>query len=207
MLISYNPDLHLFFDEMVIFLTSAAALQRMAGVQGRGKAAPYKPDDRIIFEGTPSLTNVEIRFAPHPVLEALVKGEWPSLIEIEKEDLPPRPKRKKTHTRPGLPENVLHRLARQAFVSYFEKALRESESVFPPEVNFWPDMWRFGKVVRDALLDECRIRFTGKEPVRWKGLNFFPEDEGRLLELKPADIFCLMEDLNTSHMFFHSLNG
>jgi hypothetical protein len=91
-----------------------------------------------------------------------------------------------------------------AFVHYYESVLAQIEGAFGRRRSHWhtwPDVVRFGMVVRDAFTHggTLEIRDPKAPPVTWRRLVYSYSANGRVLlyhDLHPADLIVLMEEMD-----------
>ncbi|MCS3729223.1 hypothetical protein [Bradyrhizobium betae] len=66
----------------------------------------------------------------------------------------------------------------------------------------WPEVWRFGRIVRNAIAHGGKIDVRQKEaPASWRGLSYSAADNGRDIvsrvgDLATGDVFTLMIEMS-----------
>ena len=93
------------------------------------------------------------------------------------------------------------KLISAAFVSYFEAQRDAVESKYGKETTGWPDVWNFGRIVRNAFSHGGKVHFDNPKSasVKWKGLTYGPTDNGRVIlfvDITAVDIILLMEEMD-----------
>lgn len=99
-------------------------------------------------------------------------------------------------------KNLLTKAIVPSFVEFFEDGRLWLDTYASGSFIRWPDVWQFGRIVRNAaphnLISIDDPKFT---PVKWYGLTYGPEQNGRSIfdaDLTLADVLILMFEMNDS---------
>ena len=148
-------------------------------------------------------TNEELRFFPHSVLALIIANSWPTETEVEylpftaPDDVPEHPVQLT-----GL-NRVHERMIEGAFQSYFEKVRPQVEQRFGTTTTQWPDVWNFGRIIRNAMSHGGQINFRNPRAasVNWQNLTYSPADNGKqimYIDLTPVEVLRLLEDMDAA---------
>lgn len=203
--IRLTPQEHGFYDSFVVVLAAAASLRQAYVAQLEGKAVPYDPDDSGSFQGMPHVTGVRLYFRPADVLNPLAQDSWPPEISLFEQALdaprpPPDDKAAEYRSARGF-RGVTDVMMRSAFVAYYEA--RDPAGHFDDRQQDWPRVWRFGRIVRNALThDGCiDIRNPKSAPETWRTLTYSPADNGKPILFRDfaiPDLLYLMIDMEAA---------
>lgn len=200
-MLKYTKANHRFFDDLVTFLASIASMGIAFEAQCSGGGQPFKTTEYLTLEGKAKVSNVELRFFPHLMMQALSSNSWP--VEIMLEDVP------LAHPGPSHPFKLtglqgLHgSMIESAFVHYFETVRPVIETKYGNNPYGWPTVWNFARVVRNAFAHKGEITFinSAAQSVSWKTLTYSPSDNGRQIlyqDVTPVEIILLMEEMDQS---------
>jgi len=86
--------------------------------------------------------------------------------------------------------------------NYFERNKPAIVVKFGADPKGWPDVWNFGRIVRNSMSHRGEITFlsSGASPVSWKGLTYSPSDIGRRIlhtDIWPGDLFDLIIEMDS----------
>lgn len=155
----------------------------------------YAPGTNVLVDC--SSAPLSVKFPIHGAIETAFEGRFPLYIEFGvqlREIEPPT----------GAPLHILGyvflNFITPVFVEHFETHKREIIKKFGTASN-WPESWRFGRVIRNAISHNGCIRIDGKNerPVLWHGREYsYADNETRILgpHLLISDIFLLMIDMD-----------
>jgi hypothetical protein len=151
---------------------------------------------------------VDIRFPVFGPIEMVLRGEIPKLVGVnfvEKSNY-----RKPNYSvwaagiQASAPNDGLGELIQNLFSPYFVEFYEEYRQwIFDAagRPDFWPEVWRFGRVVRNAISHggEVKIDRPDEKPVTWYGLTYSASDNGsvilgRIIGL--GDMVALMVDMS-----------
>lgn len=197
----FTPAQHRFFDQLVSFLVGAVGGAVAVQAQGRRRTEGFKQDEAVLFQGRPAASNVQLRFYPGPVLQAIAEGKWPASVRYDEEPLPVPP--------PTLPHRIrgfgrLHvTMIQSAFVQHFESVRDQIEARHGGDPYRWPQPLNFARVLRNAFAHggQIDIRSATAPPVVWRGLWYTVADNGRSVlyqDMAPADVIVLMREVDSA---------
>lgn len=188
-----------FFDDLVTLVSLFASLGIALDAHHTGSAKAYSPQDYLTIEGTPRVSNIELRFFPHSLMEILTANKWPTKIEFEAHPIiNPTPVYPLLLT--GL--QVVHgAMAQSTFVHYFESVRPLLENKYGTDTHKWPNVCNFARIIRNAFAHGGKINFQNPiaSSVQWKTLNYDPSDNGRQIlyqDLTSVELILLMEEMD-----------
>jgi len=193
-MLKFTSKNHRFFDSIVLYFGSLTSLALGTTLQKIGNLKPLGATDEIILHGKSTVTNVEIMFKPYDILNPIVLGKWPSTIELYdrplSSEIPERFDKISGTKRFQLLQSQL------AFIHYYEKV----KANLGDDTQNWPDIWNFGRVVRNSFAHGGKINFTNPRAlsVSWKTLTYSPTDNGREImpkDLTPVELIYLMKEM------------
>lgn len=196
----FTKTSHRFFDDLVTFLASIASIGVAFDAHCGGNAQPFKPSEYLTLEGMAKVSNIELRFFPHQMMQTLSSNGWPADLMIE--DMP------LSHPCPSHPFELtglkgLHgSMIESAFVHYFETARPLAENIYGNDPYGWPAVWNFARVIRNAFAHGGEITFKNAvaQAVSWKTLTYAPSDNGRQIlyqDVTPVEIILLMHEMDS----------
>ncbi|ALU91518.1 hypothetical protein Hrubri_4373 [Herbaspirillum rubrisubalbicans M1] len=102
----------------------------------------------------------------------------------------------------GAMNALMFNLGQSLGTNYFERNQPAVKAKFGDKAKTWPDVWNFGRVVRNAMSHRGEITFTSPnaDPVSWKGLTYSPSDNGRRIlhtDIWPGDLFDLIIEMDS----------
>ncbi len=197
---TYVRGKHRFFDEVVTFFSAFASLMLALRAHAEGSTEAYGTHQGIGIQGN-QVTGVALTLLPRPLIQAIVENRWPDridLVETPTTYLPP-----KDATAIDSPRKIATLIAESAFVRYYETLVPTVKAVFGKDVEQWPAIWNFGRVVRNAFVHGGQIRFDNPaaRSVFWRSLTYGPTDNGRQIlfqDLSAVEFIILMEELDTA---------
>lgn len=102
----------------------------------------------------------------------------------------------------GALETLLFSFGQALATNYYEQNVSLLKAKFSSDAQLWPDVWNFGRIVRNAMSHAGKIHFDNPKatPVRWRGLEYSPADNGHQIlhtDLWPGDIFNLIIEMDS----------
>jgi hypothetical protein len=195
----YMPQQHAFFDNLVTFVASVAALGTAFEVQAGFPARPYAPNQYIALAGLPAVAGCEFHIYAGPVLEELLANRWPTSLRI---DEAPIAQVTPTYSNclTGL-QGVHGAMIANAFVQYFEANRGRIEAKYGNAPQAWPGTWNFGRVIRNAFAHGGTINISnnGAAPVTWRTLSYSAAQNGLQLlynDLTAVEVILLIEEMD-----------
>lgn len=195
----YTTSSHRFFDNLVTFVASVAALGTAFAIQSNRAARPYGQSDYITLVGFPNVAGCEFRVFPESLLSELLANRWPNRLVIDEVPI--------NHAPPAHPisltgiQGVHGSMIANAFVQYFEANRSLAEAKYTTNTQAWPPQWNFGRVVRNALSHGGVVHITtpGAAAVSWRTLSYSPAQNGRQLlyqDVTSVELILLMEEMD-----------
>jgi hypothetical protein len=153
-----TPQKNAFFDNLVTFVASVAALVTAFEVQAGLQARPYAPHQYIALVGHPSVARCGFHIYVGPVLVELLANRWPTSVKIDEALI--------AHVTPtystwptGL-QGVHGSMIAETFVQYFEANRARAEARYGQSQQGWSSTWSFWRVVRNAFAHGGKINIV-----------------------------------------------
>jgi coproporphyrinogen III oxidase len=204
-IIEFIPCTKRFMADFECFIVSLLGFSIAVEAYVEGKAAPYPPDDTIILSC--STDGGRWVVYPHDTLALLSRNLKPQWIHMYKEKCDENEYLHKNNekTNLGAISSLMDTLMQSLSINYYE---RYKSEVINRYGNFnrdeWPEVWKFAKVVRDAMSHNYRINFSehkSKEfKVEWRNLNYSSKNNGQEIIFKdmwPGDFFDLIIEMDS----------
>jgi hypothetical protein len=196
---TYSPQSHAFFDNLVTFVASVAALGTAFEVQAGQQTRPYARHEYIAIAGIPTVAGCEFHIYVGPVLDELRANRWPTQVVIDEAPIAQAPP-KYTTWLTGL-QGVHGSMIANAFVQYFEANRHRTEAKYGSSPQNWPGPWNFGRVIRNAFAHGGKINITNPNasPVAWKTLTYAASQNGRQLlyqDFTAVEVILLMGEMD-----------
>lgn len=190
---------HKFFDDLINYLFTMISVTLTFELYISGKAGIYKEKHGVSL--TAKQLNKDLYFYPANCLNQFFRNaQWPNQLEFEEKLIDPVPPYQ------TLPLSIFEKpsfsFLISMFINFYETYKLNIEKKFSEDTTNWPDVWNFGRVVRNSLSHGSRINFLNPNasPVSWQSLTYMPKDNGKLIfhtDLWPGDIIYLMFDMNS----------
>jgi hypothetical protein len=172
-----------------------------------GRHNKFKPGDGFAARCT-SLRLI-VRLPVYGPLESALYNRYPDSIEtrIEEPTFEPGPPVDRPGFQPsgafttdGLNRLFFHLMA-PIYVEFYEAYRPFVVSKCGRDLRNWPPLWRFARVVRDAIAHHGgKFRQDRKNaPAEWRGLKYSAADDGKMIigcDMTIADILILIFDLS-----------
>jgi hypothetical protein len=199
----YFRNEHHFFDDLVSLLVSMASLGMATEAHNFGYRPAFKQNERVVLSGSSNVSNTSLLFSPYTLLQPIAKNGWPTVIEFEEQPLDVS-----LNTLQNYPVKLTgvsglnSMMIQSAYVHYFETIRPQIKTQYGSNTTEWPDVWNFGRVIRNAFSHGGCINFLNPnaQSVNWKTLTYSPSDNGRQVlyrDLASVDIILLMEDMDS----------
>lgn len=200
----YISTQHRFFDYLVTFLGSICCLGVGLAVQRLGQFDKFRNKEKYInIQGISHVSNLEFHFHPYDLLELLARDSWPSVIDLDEFSLSGETTDMLAPVRLTGQLKLHAHLIESAFIQYFESVCSIVENKYSKGRQSWPEVWKFGRVVRNAFAHRGEIYITNPRAsaVTWKTLTYSPANNGLQIvfrDLAPVEIILLMEDMDSA---------
>ena len=203
MIKKYKKSTFFAFDELLTFLLSEVHFPvsmnyfdaLFSPIQ---KQVPrFGENQRILFEGIPGVTNIQIGFYPVKIIKRLFENYWPDEYELEFEPLIKNEKQKyQLNSKMTYSVQVLG----GCFSQFWDKAVPLIEAKFGTDQQKWPPLMNFGRVIRNSFSHGNKIFFLNSKAasVTWKNLVYSPSENGRVVlfqDMGIADFIILFEEI------------
>ena len=188
-----------FFDDLVNMLVTGIAFGSTMQAY-RGDELNFSDGQWTRLRGTPAVLGFNLSIDPNSLLEPLKQGYRPGRLEFKEE--PFTDAQRVVWEAPPGPAQILAPVYHAAIVHYYESVAEEIEKTHGKDPKAWPDVLRFGWVVRNAFAHNGQVSI--KDPAlsaAWRGLTYSQEDNGReilYLDLMPAELIVLMEEMDAA---------
>ncbi|MPR60617.1 hypothetical protein D7027_02065 [Ochrobactrum intermedium] len=154
---------------------------------------PWAEDDVALIDG--AACDVRLSWSPHGTVVPMLFNGWPDKIEFTLYPASPLGRGLKLNL--GVLEHFISGLGQALFTNFYENNKRKIEQVHG-SVKQWPETWKFGRALRNAMAHNGRVDIRDNATVRWKGLSYSKADNGTELmniDIWPADIFVLIKEM------------
>lgn len=185
-----------FFTEIHNLIIIVASLCTALEYKVKG-SAEFKLGDYILLQGLSCKKNIRLPlFGP---LESILANEQPSEIQILVEDAKPS-----TIVNPyelsGL-EQTIEYIFSPFFISFYENNYSLASSLFGNNYEIWPNSWRMGWVVRNALSHDNKVFFKKMTipPISWREVTVSPMNQKEPIYniMNTTDILLLLLEMET----------
>jgi hypothetical protein len=195
---------HSAFEDVFVLLVAIQSFAHAVEAYVEGQSAPWPNDDTVVLPSRQ--TGMMLTWSPAPVMHLICRNTKPTVIQFTETKTPPSAHppieagRHPDGSQLGDIEPFFSSLSKAMFTNYFERHKYRIVTSFPNRT--WPDVWNFGRVVRDAFSHNGRIKIKHERdsPVHWRGLTYAQTDNGKYLDLSlsPGDLIYLMLDMDAS---------
>lgn len=146
-------------------------------------------------------------FYPYEVVAPVCENSWPSKVEIffgakPVGDIAPDPNLKQVLSS-SEHQYPMKAAIRSSFISYFESQRGVIENKYTRQVENWPMVWNFARVVRNACGHGGVIRIDNPkaDAVMWRNYRYDHGDNGKSVlygkdGLSTVDVILLFEDMH-----------
>lgn len=197
----YTHGVHNFFDDLVTMLVSLETFAITSRAYS-GESVQAKEDDEYFSLGGVTVP-ADFRFYPAQLMREVIANRWPTEIELEElpmgSEMPPKVKH--TFSSSGV-LSVTSLITQASFVRYFEKMKPTIEAKYgESRLQKWPNVWNFGRVVRNAFAHGGEITFLSPNApsVTWRGLIYSSADNGKQImyhDIAQVETIILMEEMD-----------
>jgi hypothetical protein len=192
---TYTAGYHRFFNDLVN-MCLAAACYTAAFLAYRDRPGRFGSGERVAFPGIGGRFGRDLAFHPDQLLSAFVEDERLTVLILEEYPV--------ISIEPLREEALIVSLAMQAsFVRYYESVVELIEAAHGRRNQWqqWPDVLRFGKIVRDAFAHNGLVDVKDQNAPAsiWRGLSYGSLQNGQQVlygDLALADIIVLMEQMD-----------
>ncbi|WP_146144783.1 hypothetical protein [Phreatobacter cathodiphilus] len=191
-LVHYSDE---YFYELSAYLTSIASFLHIPEFYKDREVAGWRPDDCAVFQSRRA--GKFIAWKPYETLSQLAHNLNPpdfEFVEIDasySEDNSP--------AQFGAISHLFDSYGRSLITSYYQKQQYRLREYYGP-IASWPEVWRFGKIVRDAMAHNGRVHISDERlGATWRGLSYSIADNGREVlngDLLTGDLIYLLRDLD-----------
>jgi hypothetical protein len=186
-----------YFDDFLMYLMGIAGFAYLAETHNAGSMIPYRPADTMRLDCKQSPAN----WVWHPFtgMNLMAKGIRPPQLFLHRHAGDAVPVAAELPL--GNLDYMVRAYGRSMIGSYYEAHKALIESAFGQESRMWPATWQFGRVVRNAMSHNGRIRIDNPNApsVSWKSLTYAQPDNGRSIlhtDLWPGDLFDLLIEMD-----------
>ena len=123
---------------------------------------------------------------------------WPSSFELitRQDEIPPP----EATMGLGILEKPIYALGASMFVNYYEGHHSKVMQTYGKKTDFWPEDWRFARVIRGAFAHGGSLSMQGDRRVSWQNLTYRRRDNDKKPypsnDLWPGDLIYLLMDLD-----------
>jgi hypothetical protein len=187
-----------FFDDVVVYLVALQGFVHSTEIYNRGSAVRWPMDDAAEIHA--KQMQMSLTWAPTELMKVVCANQRPTFINFEIADQPIEPNAVLSL---GAVEPLLFSFGQAMITNYYERYLDEVQGAYTKSSANWPSLWRFGRVVRNAMAHGGRIRIDKKNaaPVNWRSLSYAYEDNDRLVlhgDIWPGDLVYLLKEMDSA---------
>ncbi|MCJ7613601.1 hypothetical protein MUO71_02385 [Candidatus Bathyarchaeota archaeon] len=195
---AYTQDTHHFFDQLGIFLGLFTTWAMGVRAQKCGQTPRFPQGKSICLQGNSNVSKMNWKYFPQDLLQYFIDQSWPASLEFYEYEL-------SDNSRPSVEVPNLGKFANYlimyTFLHYYESNKSAVESKYNKDFQNWPDIWNFGRIVRNAFAHGGRINFTNENalPVNWLSLSYSPSDNGLQIienDISSVEMILLMEEMD-----------
>ena len=191
-----------FFDELISFVLMVSSLAPSIELQNDRKTTKWLPTQYIVFEPGRAFRDFQIRVYPYEIINLISRNIWPNKFVIIKE-----PFVHIVHDQPvsiSCIQKVHGTIIQSTFSQYYENVKSAIEEKFGKEVESWPTVWNFARLVRNAFSHGGRIKISNpKTPkIIWRELEYDYFSNGKSImysDLTAVELIFLMIEMD-SHL-------
>lgn len=189
-----------FFDELISFILMVSSLAPSIELQNDRKTTKWLPTQYIVFEPGRAFRDFQIRVYPYEIINLISKNIWPSKFVIIKEPF--------IHSVQEHPVSInciqmVHgTIIQSTFSQYYENIKSTIEEKFGKEVENWPNVWNFARVVRNAFSHGGRIKISNSKAPKivWRELEYDYYSNGKSImytDLTAVELIFLMIEMDS----------
>ncbi|MBB4132272.1 hypothetical protein [Xanthomonas sp. 3075] len=187
-----------FFSDFMAYLISLLGVVMCLEAARSGSSSAYRSDDSISISSR--LSPARWIWKPSSAISDLGFNFVPFELQLERqsyvadEDAP-------GELPLGSIASMLYCYGQALGTNYFERNKVFVQKKYGVEQKYWPEVWQFAAVVRNAMAHGGEVHFLNPKamPVEWKGVRYSPIDNGRKLlhhDLWPGDLMDLISEMD-----------
>lgn len=184
------------FQPVATLVMATVGFSAFAEAYNSGGAGPWGSDDVALIDAY--ACDLRLQIQPAHIARRMAQNWWPEKIEFKCSPLPPL--NEPPELKLGAFGRFVFGLNQAMFTSFFEDHRKEIE-VAHGKLKHWPEVWAFGKVVRDALSHGGALDIRHPLEVQWKKLSYTPADNGKRIinvDLWPGDLIILLTEMEAA---------
>lgn len=186
-----------YYEDFETYLMAVLGFGQIVEASTCGQAIPCRPNDAIRFDCKQSNGNWHWR--PEPSVRLFSNNIAPSELFMQRGIGIRPPGDAVLHL--GAIDQLLFNFGQALATNYYERLKPTIREIYGSDTSFWPAVWNFARVVRNAMSHGGRIKFDNPyaQIVSWKELSYAPADNGRRIlnnDIWPGDIFDLITDMD-----------
>jgi hypothetical protein len=180
------------FVPVATFLVSLLSLGTLAETYNKSGSRPWAADDYISLDASAASSRLFVQ--GQPIASAVVLNRWPNHILIGLA-VQPNPYDGTSHLGEFGP--YLFSAMQGMFTAFYEEHVATISATYGSIVT-WPAVWKFGRIVRNALSHGGNLRITKPTTASWRSLSYTQSDHLRpviLADLWPGDLILLLKEM------------
>lgn len=185
-------DADAIYVPVATFLVSILAFAALAETYNNNGAKPWADDDYIVLDA--SAAGFRLNMLGRPISAAVVHNHWPTEITIK---LAAQPTPYDGTSQLGEIGPYLFSAMQGMFTAFYEEHVAAIKAAHGSGAS-WPSVWKFGRVVRNALSHGGDLEIRQQTAVSWQSLHYTEVDHGKrviLVDLWPGDLLLLLKDM------------
>jgi hypothetical protein len=185
-----------FFGDVVVYLVALQGFVHSTEIYNRGSAVRWPADDTAEMHA--KQMRMSLTWTPVELMKVVCANQTPTFLNFETAGMPIEPD---AVLNLGAIEPLLFSFGQAMVTNYYERYLDDIQGAHTKSSTNWPSLWRFGRVVRNAMAHGGRIRIDSKNatPVNWRSLSYSYKDNDRLVlhgDIWPGDLVYLLREMD-----------
>ena len=180
------------FAPVATFLVSLLSFGALAETYKSGGSQPWGTDHYICLDA--SAAALRLTVPGQPIASAVVANQWPTQITF---NLAAQPKPYDGTSHLGEIGPYVFSAMQGMFTAFYEEHVETVATAHSAAAD-WPDVWKFGRIVRNALSHGGDLNITKPTTATWQSLTYSQSDHGKpiiLVDLWPGDLIVLLKDM------------
>jgi hypothetical protein len=187
-----------YYEDFETYLMAVLGFGQIVEASNCGQAIPCRPNDVVRFDCKQSDGNWYWR--PEPSVRLFSANIAPKELFIHRNIGLQPPADAVLNL--GSIDQLLFNFGQALATNYYERLKPTVREIYGSDTTFWPSVWNFSRIVRNAMSHGGKIKFDNPNAhaVKWKELSYAPIDNGRQIlnnDIWPGDIFDLIIEMDS----------
>jgi hypothetical protein len=198
---NFKRDRDAFFDPLVTLWCSLSSFNVAIESYHRGgfSKIPSMEDHYIELRGK----TVDCIFWCSSIMNQIKNDSWPDELVMAYEAPKSGSVGNKLEFRHAGISGFMYSAVGSCFITYYESNKERVVSKFGENTSAWPDIWKFGRVVRNSIAHKGVVTITNarSNPVAWRGIQISANSNGQSIFtpqtlIGVGDVIPLMEEMD-----------